>query len=379
VSSGGDRRIRVLHVIQNLNYGGMEKLMADLVHQLDPRLFESHVLTLEYQGRYGRDMAGYAEVHSGPAMSKLSLLRPVALARCIASLRPDVVHTHSGVWYKAARAARLAGAARVIHTEHGRQPDTLVSRLIDRRAARLTDVLVAVSTPLRGFLEGRLGRAAPRIVVVHNGVDVATLRPAAPSGQLRSELGLADGQPIVGSVGRLEPVKGYEVVLEAFALLSRRVTSRPVLVIAGDGSARPALEAAATRLGVRDRVHLLGWRDDTADLLAHFRCFVLGSWSEGTSVSLLEAMASGIAPVVTAVGGNADVLGPALADQLVPAGDAMALANGLERVLHPGAAGRVASLARRRVEAAFSLSAMVGEYASLYANGATVGALAREG
>src|SRR5712692_451324 len=138
MSGGPPSRIRVVHVIANLQAGGMEKLLVDLVQRIDANRFESHVLALQYFGRYGPAAGAHASLHLGPPMSRLSLLRPAALARRIAELRPHVVHTHSGVWYKGARAARLAGVRRVVHTEHGVQPEDLVAQFLDRRAARLT-------------------------------------------------------------------------------------------------------------------------------------------------------------------------------------------------------------------------------------------------
>lgn len=361
------RRVRVVHVIQNLNYGGMEKLLADLVGRIDRDLFESHVVTLMYLGRFSRDMEGSAHLHLCPPMTPASLVRPATLARFLAGLRPDIVHSHSGVWPKASRAARMARVPAVVHTEHGQQVARGFSRFLDRRAARRTDAVVAVSQALRQFLSGRLAIPSDSIRVITNGVDATSFAPRPPTGRLWRELGISPGHPIIGSIGRLEPVKGYDIVIRAFAAV-RPVAGQPapVLVIAGEGSARADLEQLAASLGISERVSLLGWRDDAKDLYAHFRCFVMGSWSEGTSVSLLEAMASGIAPVVTAVGGNPDVLGDELASQAVAPGKPAELANGIERLLASDSAEAVGRLARRRVLTAFSLDAMVQEYEGLY-------------
>jgi len=360
-------RLRVAHVIQNLNYGGMEKLLADLVRRIAPARYECHVVTLEYLGRYSREMEGFARLHLGPRMSSLSLLRPAALARFLASLRPDIVHTHSGVWYKTARAARMAGVPWVVHTEHGKQSEDRVSRFLDRRAARKTDAVVAVSDALGSYLSQRLDVPRDHLHVIPNGVDVSRFKARAPSGALRHEFKLAEGQPIIGSVGRLEAVKGYDVVIRAFARLPRGPEAAPpVLVIAGEGSERAGLERLASELGVANRVFLPGWRDDPEDLYAHFCCFVLGSWSEGTSVSLLEAMASGLPPVVTAVGGNPAVLGSELAAQAVPPGDPVKLAEAVGRVLEARRAEEIGARARRRAEEHFSLDAMVSAYDRLY-------------
>lgn len=366
-------RIRVLHIIQNLNYGGMEKLLADVVCGIDRGRFETHVLTLGYVGRYGREMDGKAVIHEGPEMSVFSMLRPAALARCIRRLQPDVVHTHGGVWYKASLAARTARIPAVVHTEHGMPEGDRFGRLLRRMAARRTDVVVAVSESLGVFLVERLGVRVDSVQVIRNGVDLVRFQPRAPDGTLRRELGIAGNQPIIGSIGRLEPIKGYDNVIRAFARVRcAPQDGEPVLVLAGEGSMRTDLEALAESLGVSRRVFLLGWRDDPENLYAHFCCFVMGSWSEGTSVGLLEAMASGLAPVVTAVGGNPAVLGEELSDQAVPAGDVGALHGGVERILEGERWRAIGRRARSRAEREFDLGAMVHAYEQLYEGLATM-------
>src|SRR5262249_5978182 len=156
--------------------------------------------------------------------------------------------------------------------------------------------------------------------VIENGVDVEAFRPIAEDGSVRAELKIPALSPIVGSIGRLEPVKGYEVMVDAFALLMRswNGSSRPVLVLAGDGSERAGLVERAAAAGIADDIRWLGWRDDIHVLHASFDLFTMSSHSEGTSVSLLEAMSAQLCPIVTDVGGNAAVLGPTLRHRLVP-------------------------------------------------------------
>ena len=176
--------------------------------------------------------------------------------------------------------------------------------------------------------------------------------------------------PIVGSVGRLEAVKGYEVLLSAFArlLATHNQQPKPVLVVVGDGSERPALESAASALGVGDSVRLIGWRSDIESVLRACTVFAMSSHSEGTSVSLLEAMSSGLCPVVTHVGGNPDVLGPDLQHRLVPAAEPQALAGALQSALADHQArGRDSDFARNRIVEHFGLDSMVRRYEDLYA------------
>ena len=122
-----------------------------------------------------------------------------------------------------------------------------------------------------------------------------------------------------------------------------------------------------TALGITGRAHLLGWRDDIEEMLSEFTLFTMSSRSEGTSVSLLESMSSGICPVVTDVGGNAAVLGPDLEHGLVPAEDPEALAAAWARAINDQAGRRAGgAAARQRVCAAFSVEAMVDGYERIY-------------
>jgi len=365
-------RIRVLHVIQNLNYGGMERLLSDLMHRFDPSRFELHVLVLQYLGRFAQGLEDVATLHQAPSLPRWSLLWPRDLAEIIRRIAPDVVHTHSGVWYKTARAARAAGVPLLVHTDHGRPtPDPFVARFLDGRAARRTDVVIAVSDALRQRLESTVVPRGTRIVVVRNGVDTDHFAPGQSGGGVRAALGIPQNAVVLGSIGRLETIKGYEVMVEAMAHLRSHGAPPVALVLAGDGSERPRLEAMARSLGVANSVHFLGWRDDVHELLATFDIFTMSSHSEGTSVSLLEAMSTGLCPVVTDVGGNSTVLGPGLAHRLVPPADPRALAAAWAQAIED-AASRTGdgAAARERVVAEFSLDAMVRAYESIYLEGA---------
>lgn len=364
------RRLRVLHIVQNLNYGGMERLVFEVLRRTDRTEFDSHVMTLVYRGRFGEGLDAYATLHGAPRQSKASMVWPAALARKIRAIAPDVVHTHSGVWYKASLAARVARVPRVVHTEHGRAvPDSWTARVLDGLASRRTDVVVAVSEAVGDQLRAGVVHDPRRVVVIANGVDAGLFVPAPDNGRVRAELGFGPGTPIIGSIGRLEPIKGYEVSVKAFALLRRDWAgdAAPLLVVAGDGSHRPQLEELAAGLGVRDGIRFLGWRDDITDLLAAFAIFSMSSHSEGTSVSLLEAMSAGLCPVVTDVGGNAAVLGPMLRHRLVRPRDPVALADAWrDALLDPARRESDARTARARVLSAFTLDGMVREYARVH-------------
>ncbi len=364
------RPIRVLHVIQNLNYGGMERLLADLVRRLDPARFESHILALQYFGRFAEGLEEYATLHRSQPLPRWTMFWPGPVRERIRRIAPDIVHSHTGVWYKVSLAASQAGVPRIIHTEHGRRsPDPWSDRWQDGRAARHTDVVVAVSEALARQMERTVVKWTAPIRVITGGVDTDRFRPRPETGALRRELGVPPDAPIIGSIGRLEPVKGYDVMIKAFARLVEGGTEggRPRLVIAGDGSECSRLLRLAADLGVEEWVRLPGWRDDTADLHATFALFTMSSHSEGTSVSLLEAMSAGLCPVVTRVGGNAYVLGPDLAHRLVPPDDPVALASAWRAALADlGRRALDGSTARARVLERFDVGGMVRRYEDLY-------------
>jgi glycosyltransferase involved in cell wall biosynthesis len=351
----------------------LERVVADIVRYSDPSRFDHHILCIDYLGHIGEQLADCATLHVARPMTRLSIVHPGGLIRTIREIAPDVVHSHSGVWFKVSMAARRAGVPRIIHTEHGRsRPDPLSHRVFDGVGARRTDVVVAVSNDLATELRERLYVPASRVVVVPNGIDANHFRPRVDSGAIRRELGIAGDAPIIGSIGRLYPVKGYDIVLRGFAHFVRDWTGsvRPVLVLVGDGWLREELERLATELGIATDVRFTGWRDDTRDLLAMFSIFTLGSRSEGTSMSLLEAMSSGTYSVVTNVGGNAAVLGDKLSHWLVPPENPEALATRWRDALVDDAGRRRdVAAARSRVVEHFTTDVMIRAYEALYRDG----------
>jgi glycosyltransferase involved in cell wall biosynthesis len=354
-----------------MQMGGMERVVADLIRGSDRNRFDMHVLGLQKLGPNADRVADCASLHRSVPLSRLSLIWPRELAAQIREIRPDVVHTHGQIWYKATLAARLAGVPRIVHTDHGRPPgpEPWILRMMERRAARRVNAIVAVSQSLADQVATSYG-AASRLCVVINGVDTELHAPCADDGSVHEELGLAPGTPLIGSIGRIDPIKGYDVMIDAFARLLAHWDGgpAPVLLVVGYGTEYDSLRAHAERIGIASHVRWLGWREDVARLHAAFTIFTQSSRSEGTSLSLLEAMSAGLCPVVTDVGGNAHVLGPALRHRLVPSESPERLSEAWRSaLLNPKRRVEDAAAARRRVEAEFGLRAMVHAYENLYA------------
>jgi glycosyltransferase involved in cell wall biosynthesis len=365
------RSLRVTQIVFDLDGGGMETLVQSMADNWAGTQVEMSVITLSGRtGRTGESVRNRVDqFHVLELTRGLSMIAPTQLVRAIRATRPDVVHLHTGAWYKSALAARLAGVRRAIYTEHGREhDDPLLARLQDRLASRWTDTVVAVSQRLHEYMIRTVGVRADRVVTIPNGVDTARFSPGTASAALRESLDIPHGALVLGSVGRLERVKAYERLVGAYAELRRRAPEVPlVLVLFGDGAERDAIAREADRLGVRDGVRLPGWTKSPVDGYRMLDVFAMTSRSEGMSVSLMEAMACGACPLVTNVGSNAEVLGETLARHLVPDGDADALVGALAELLQSATTRRAAGArAREAALARHGLTQMLDAYERLY-------------
>lgn len=264
-------------------------------------------------------------------------------------------------------AALLVPRTRVVFTEHGRLSDAPPSAK-RRRATRLLTLgvheLYAVSHDLRRHL---LEEGFPeRMGVIWNGIEPDAERDASARASARLLLQAAAGDVVIGSVGRLDPVKDFGTLVAAFAAASAR-DARLLLVLIGDGPERAALEAAIGASGAGDRVRLMGHREDVRQLLPGFDIFANSSITEGVSLTVLEAMAAALPVVATRVGGTPEVVIDGETGMLVEARNAPTLGAVLAqvssdppRMLVYGRSGR------QRLLDHFTLDRMVEDYAATY-------------
>ncbi|HET7459462.1 MAG TPA: glycosyltransferase [Gemmatimonadaceae bacterium] len=365
--------LRVEMIVPSLVGAGMEVMVATLVRALGGRGHTVGVTCLEEEGDL---VAGLARdgfrVSLVPTPGIVANAWAPTLAAHLRAVRPDVVHVHSGVWAKGARAARRAGVRTVGHTAHGLlDHEPWHGPAIKRLAARSSDWVAAVSQPLANYLTRDVGIPAAMVSVVPNGIDTERFSPGTQTGELRQRIGVSPSRPLVGTVARLAPVKNQALLLAAFARLRERVPDA-ALVLIGDGPLRAELEAAAAALGVADDVHFYGAAADASPLYRELDLFVLSSVAEGTSISVLEAMASGVPVVATAVGGTPDLLEHGRCGVLVPSNDAPAMAAAMaDALVDRASARRRADDALRRTRTLYSQSAMLSTYEALYRGGRT--------
>ncbi len=355
--------MRVMHVVEAMHQGGAESLIVEHA-RLAGRDVETWVVALN-RGGPALDAAAAAGAHV-EVLGKGGLDRVRGLADRMRAEAIEVVNGHNPTGgLSGAFAARLARVPAVLRTEHsfhfaGRH--SRVYPLLERMSTAMTDRVICVCEAVRASHSPRLGGDPDRFVVVKNGVD-ARSAAARPRAETRAALGV-DREPLVLTIGSLTRQKAQLHLVDAFAE-PRLAGVR--LAIAGEGALRPDLEARIARLGLGDRVRLLGARNDAADLLEACDVFVLSSVREGLSVTLLEAMRAGRPAVATAVGGNAEAIVDGVTGRIVPPGEPRALADALADLLGDSEMrARMGRAAHERWRAEFTAERMVRETENLY-------------
>lgn len=363
------RKLRVLTLVDKPTVtGGAERLAAVVAMKLDPARFES---VLCASRRTDEPLLDRELEEAGIpvlALGRRSRLDLWAWRPLVSRLRDgvDVVHAHmfgSNVWGTVL--GRLTGVPVVVAHEHtwsfqGRP----LRRFLDRElVGRWADVFVAVSEEDRRKMIEVEGVDPRKIRLIPNGIPSPTNGSVA---DVRAELGIEPGAPVLGVVCELRAQKALEVLFEAAALLLPEFPALKVLV-AGDGPERARLEAAASELGAADAVLFLGIRRDVPALLAAVDVAVLSSDYEGSPLSVLEYMAAGKPVVSTRVGGVPELVEDGVHGLLVEPRDPAALAVAVAELLRdPERAERLGAQGRERQLREYSLDAMVRHVEELY-------------
>ncbi len=377
-ASAVDGRPLVLHLLYRFDTGGLENGVVNLVNHMPAQAYRHAVVALtevapEFSRRIRRDDVEFVSLHKPPGHGAKLYPR---LLRLFRELRPAIVHTRNLAALECQVPAMLAGVPVRIHGEHGRDVEDLdgSSRRYQwlRRVYRpFVHQYVALSRDLAGYLKHRVGVPPGRIAQIYNGVDIERFRPAesgraAIAGCLFTDPSLW----VVGTVGRMQTVKAQTLLARAFVLALEQAPAlrqRLRLVMVGDGPLRAESQAILAAAGAGGLAWLPGERADVPEIMRGLDAFVLPSLAEGISNTILEAMASGLPVLATAVGGNAELVAGGETGEIVPPADVDALAAGLIRLAGgPARAAAMGRAGRAVVERRFSLPAMVAAYEGLY-------------
>jgi L-malate glycosyltransferase len=295
------------------------------------------------------------------------------LSRLIKQLRPDVVHAHDPHGVAMAAIALSMGMGRGGSRAARPAPPLVAARRVDfhmkdnalsRWKYRQVDCFICASEAIRSMVIAD-GVPAARAVTVYEGIDLGHVA-AAPAANLHAELWLPHQAPIVGNVAALVPHKGQRHLIEAAAIVMKRVPDAR-FVIAGEGELRPALERQIKEHHLEKHVFLAGFRPDVLSLHKAFDIFVMSSVTEGLGTSLLDAMACGKPIVATTAGGMPEVVKDGKTGILVPPRDHEAMAEAIVRLLSDEDARRAMGAAGlARVRELFSAERMVQDTLEIY-------------
>ena len=393
--TGGHLRVsepnRIARIITRLNIGGPSIQAIDLSRELSTGGFETCLIHGHLAQGEG-DMTALLPLGNTSTVYVADLVRPISplrdlrafwkIYRALRKWRPAIVHTHMA---KAGSVGRLAALcynrlqrrrARLVHTYHGhvfegyfKSPRTKVFLAIERWLARRTDILVAISPEVKNDLlqTYRVAREEQvRLIPLGFNLDRLLAIGARERQQARESLGIAGDAIVVSTVGRLTAIKQHSLFLEMAQRLASE-SGRFLFLIVGDGELRQDLEMRAGKIGIQSRTRFLGWRGDLETIYGATDVFVLTSRNEGTPVALIEAMAAGVAPVSTDVGGVRDVITSPALGSLVPFGDAAALARAVSALADaPAVRQDMGRAARSSVRDRFHAERLLKDIKTLY-------------
>ena len=375
--SAVDARPLVMHIVYRFDTGGLENGIVNLINHMPTHAYRHTVVALtdvtDFRLRVQRNDVEFIALHKRPGHGIWLYPRLYALMR---ERRPAIVHTRNLAALEAVVPAWLARVPVRIHGEHGRdETDLLGSKRKYQWIRRLYRPFVshyfALSRDLASYLHEKVEVPSARVTQVYNGVDVGLF---TPSGAIPSLINGCPFDPsqcwIVGTVGRMQVVKDQPKLARAFVQVLAQhpeLRDRLRLVLVGEGPLREVCRQLLGEAGVAHLAWLPGERSDVDDVMRGLHCFVLPSLAEGISNTILEAMASGLPVIATAVGGNSDLVTNGQTGVIVPPDNVQEMTAAIARLaLDPPRAAAMGRAGRTKVEERFSLPAMVNTYSQVY-------------
>ena len=364
-------RPNIAYLVHSLDPGGTERLALDMAIWFSKK-YRMRIFCLDRPGQWAKDAR-----EKGLAVTCLNrrpgidLKLTVKLAARMKRFHIDLIHAHQYTpWFYAGLARGMHPHTKVVFQEHGRHYPEIKKnkRILFNRwvLSPLTSGLTAVSRDIRRRLERYEGLNKHRIQVIYNGTTPVSPMAGGERIALRRALGFDADDVVVAAVGRLDPVKNLELFLDGIAKAGKKDPRIKGLIV-GDGPQADRLRARAESLCLSDRVLFTGFRPDAASLVQAADLFALVSFSEGTSMALLEAMAAGLPAVVTRVGGNPDIVADGHTGWTIDSDDLEGFTAVLRRAAgNPGLGKRMGRAGRQLFFKRFEFTTMTRAYDQLY-------------
>ncbi len=358
--------LRVAQVVEDLNIGGLERIIATIATGLNKDMYSQRVICLKEGGPIADELISSGVEVQVLGMSGSRDIRTVMRLRALLKKEAiSLIHTHG---YTAATYGRLSAISagvpiRISHLHSTYTQYTAKQVFIERLLAGGTDKFLCCSGAVADFAHSVLKVHPDKIAIIHNGIDVEKFASAASREVAKDGL-------YVGCIAGLSPHKGHRYLLEAAQRVREHFPHRVTFMIVGEGSIRGELEAYARELGIDDRVMFQGLVSDAVTVMPLFDLVVLpSSEREGLGIALLEAMAAGKPVVGTAIGGITEVIRDRQNGLIVPPRDPAALAQAIIEVLgdreKSTAMGRAG---QQMVREKFTAGGMIRQIEALYAD-----------
>jgi sugar transferase (PEP-CTERM/EpsH1 system associated) len=357
---------RIMQVVHSLDFGGLEKMVIDLSDELEKNGYRSIICCMDKNGAMIEQAKNKGlKVLAIGRKAGVDYLLPLKLANLIKTEKIEIVHTHNmGPMLYGTLGAWIARVP-AVHTKHDRE-NKITSKVLWSAAWSMNKSVIMISEDARKeFLKHTFVEPA-KVRVIRNGINVAAFAAPVDVQSKRNSLGIQPSEIVLGTVARLSKEKDQCTLIDAFAQINKIIPQTKLLIV-GEGAMRDKLEDHAKERRILDNVMFLGSRTDVAEILAVLDVFVLTSLTEGISISLLEAMASGKPVIVTSVGGNPEVVTGGIDGILVPPKDAVKIAEAAVSLLtNSGLMQKMGQMARTHVRERFDLCQMVKQYEELY-------------
>lgn len=361
-------KITVVQAVENLRIGGIEKMVSTVAQGLNKDKYDVKVYCLAEGGAIADEL-----IRNGCDVRVLNLrtyhnpVNILKLAGLMRKDRVDILHTHGYFASTFARLAAVIARVPIIFTKISSTYYDLKfkHRLTERVLSLFSDKIICVSDAVREFVV-RTERIDPgKITVIRNGGRIKP--PSHPEVTLRSGWGIKEGDKVIGTVARLEPVKGVEHLIRAAATVVNAVDDVKFLIV-GDGGQRRELESLADTLQIKDKVVFTGFLMDPQDALSIMDIFVLASAErEGFSSALTEAMGFGLPVIATKIGGNVEAVSDGINGVLIPPKDPGAMAKAIIALLKdPPRAKKMAEESEKLYREKFSAGIMINKIEELY-------------
>ncbi len=361
---------KVVHVTFDMGIGGAEQVIYNLIENTDAAEYEVSVLCIEQNvGAFGIQLQkkGYrVEALSRKPGFDFSLIKNIR--DYILFHKIDVLHCHQYTPYIYGLFGTALMPCKVIFTEHGRfYPDRrkLKRVIINPFLSLFTDHITAISSATRDALIRFENFPSHKVKVVYNGItDAKYLLPRDPN--IKKSLEIPEKAFILGTVARLDPIKNQKMMIRALKII-RKTFPETFLIIVGDGPERKSLEHFASELQVSSNVIFTGFREDTHLFYKIMDIFLLTSFSEGTAMTLLEAMASGLPCIATNAGGNPEIVRDRETGFIIPSDNETLLAEKISYLFHEKSMMKnMGQAGRTRFEENFTAKKMAQAYQEIY-------------